>query len=311
MYKGLRLPFLKSPFDDEALNIQNSGIALLNYISSGFDGTKLIEPTANLFNKAQAGYGAVHSVSGEVRNPDDGFRNTGFIPVEPDTTYRMNPTMGLGAMYDENYNYVGAINTAGDTIRTTDKTRYVRVSVSSGSFNTSMFYKGSEAKSFEEYGFKPSPLIIDDSSTSDGLTINRGKDYPIKSVAWSGNTPSNIHQSVKDAVLDAKVFGAIPGKWYRLAFISNGHPRDGVPTYGITIQEQDIASGNTRIVTNYIYNTDVKKGSDGIDTVIQGDDEMMFSVTIDRKVISDSASPNFLNFNNSPTAIIDPSKYSF
>lgn len=281
------------------------GLNTLISFTEGFDGSKLLERTANLFNKNEAGYGAVHSASGEVRNPDDGFRNTGFIKVDPHTTYRMNPTMGLGAQYDGNFNYVAPINTSGDTIHTHANTRYVMVSVSAAQIDTTMFYKGSGYKSYEPYGFRPSPL-----TTSNALTINRGADFPLLPNGWNKQNSGTINEVAKNAILDAEVFGAIPGRIYRLAFVANGHLRNNVPHYGITIQEEDLNTGAIRIVNNYITDAGVKR-SNGIDTITQGNDEMMFSVTVDRKVISDSSTPLFLNMNHSPASYIDPNRYSF
>ena len=281
------------------------GLNTLISFTEGFDGSKLLERTANLFNKNEAGYGAVHSASGEVRNPDDGFRNTGFIKVDPRTTYRMNQTMGLGAQYDGNFNYVAPISTSGDTIHTHANTRYVMVSVSAARLDTTMFYKGSEYKSYEPYGFRPSQL-----TASNALTINRGADFPLLPNGWNKQNSGTINEVAKNAILDAEVFGAIPGRIYRLAFVANGHLRDDVPHYGITIQEEDLNTGAIRIVNNYITDAGVKR-SNGIDTITQGNDEMMFSVTVDRKVISDSSTPLFLNMNHSPAAYIDPNRYSF
>ena len=144
----------------------------------------------------------------------------------------------------------------------------------------------------------------------DSLSMNRGKVYPLKlHQLGSGNLRiSDLH---KEAILDAKVFGAIPGKVYRLAYVSNGFVRtDGEVTWGITVTEHNEDGTEGRIVTNYIDHPG-KKGSDGIDTIIQGNDEMMFSVTVDRRVISDSNIPTHMNLSTSPNTIIDPSKYSF
>src|SRR5699024_7077718 len=106
----------------------------------GFDGSQLLERTANMFNKDQAGYGSINPSTGEARS--DGFRNTGFIKVDPDTIYRMNPSLGMGAMYNKEYDYVAPINTPDNTVRTTLETMYVRVSVSGSQMDRTMFYKG-------------------------------------------------------------------------------------------------------------------------------------------------------------------------
>lgn len=144
----------------------------------------------------------------------------------------------------------------------------------------------------------------------DSLTMNSGKVYPLK-LHQLGSGDLRISDLHKEAILDAKVFGAIPGKVYRLAFVSNGFVRpEGFATWGITVAEYNEDGTEGRIVTNYIDHPG-KKGSDDIDTIIQGNDEMMFSVTVDRRVISNSPIPTHMNLSTSPNTIIDPSKYSF
>ena len=144
----------------------------------------------------------------------------------------------------------------------------------------------------------------------DSLSMNRGKVYPLK-LHQLGSGDLRISDLHKEAILDAKVFGANPDKVYRLAHVSNGFVRpEGFATWGITVTEHNMDGSGSRIVTNYIDHPG-KKGSDGIDTIIQGNDEMMFSVTVDRRVISDSNIPTHMNLSTSPNTIIDPSKYSF
>ena len=281
--------------------IENDVNALKSF-TEGFDGSKLLERTANMFNKDQAGYGSINPSTGEARS--DGFRNTGFIKVDPDTIYRMNPSLGMGAMYNKEYDYVAPINTPDNTVRTTLETMYVRVSVSGSQMDSTMFYKGSEHKPYEPYGFKPTAA-----TSADSLTINRGKDHPLNPFGWSGSTSGTIHEVAKNAILDAQVYGALPNKVYRLAFVANGNERDGTLHYSITVQEQNVGGGGTRIVTNYIDHVGVK-GSDGIDTIMQGNDDIMFKVVVDRKVISDSSSPTFLNLQNSANAIIKETNYN-
>lgn len=306
---SLKLNRLGSIWDRTQLLEQNENIDKTERFLSKFDGTRLLEQTANLFNKAQAGYGSVDQNTGKVN--EDGFRNTGFIKVEPDTVYRMNPKMGVGAMYDENLNYVAAISTAGDTIRTTVNTRYVRISVSGSTLDTTMFYKGSTQKSYVEYGFKPSPLIMDDTSIKNELTINQGQIYPLK-LHQLGSGELKIAELHKNAVLDAKVYGAIPGKIYRLTYVSNGYVNSkvGGETWGITVVEMNKDGSDERIVTNYNEHPG-ERGSAGIDTIIQYESDMVFSVTVDRKVISESNIPTHMNLSTSPNVIIAPSKYSF
>ena len=144
----------------------------------------------------------------------------------------------------------------------------------------------------------------------DSLSMNRGKVYPLK-LHQLGSGDLKISDLHKEAILDAKVFGAIPGKVYRLAYVSNGFVRtNGEVTWGITVTEHNEDGTGSRIVTNYTDHPG-KKRSDDIDTIIQGNDEMMFSVTVDRRVITNSSIPTHMNLSTSPNVIIDPSKYSF
>ena len=158
----------------------------------------------------------------------------------------------------------------------------------------------------------------------DSLTINKAKDYPLKSVALETTQPAAIAQLTKAAMLDAKIFGAVLGRYYRVSFIANGHNSNGKERYGITLEERDIKTGErTRWIFTYnddaipenSQNANVQKLSDNIDTIIVDNGEIAASITVDRKAISDSTSPTFLNLNAgagvSPTAIIDPSNYSF
>ena len=158
----------------------------------------------------------------------------------------------------------------------------------------------------------------------DSLTINKAKDYPLKSVALETTQPAAIAQLTRAAILDAKVFGAVLGRYYRVSFIANGHIANDKERYGITLEERDITTGErTRWIFTYnddenpgnSQNANVQKLSDNIDTIIVDNGEIAASITVDRKAISDSTSPTFLNLNAgagvSPTAIIDPSNYSF
>lgn len=178
-------------------------------------------------------------------------------------------------------------------------------------------------------GLSPS-AIIDTSNYSytniieDALTINRRKDYPLKSVKLESTAPASISSLVRSAVLDAKVFGAEIGKTYRITFIGNGHESNGKPRYGLTVEERNLSDGSYNKLL-FVYNDDDREGnaqnanlqktSDDIDTIIVDNGTIAVSVTIDRKLISESSSPNFLNLSSgvgvSPTAIIDPSNYSF
>lgn len=156
------------------------------------------------------------------------------------------------------------------------------------------------------------------------LTMNRRKDFPLKTISIEGVSPAPIAQLTRNAILDAKVFGAVIGKYYRVSFIANGHIANGKERYGITLEEREVITGErTRWIFQYnddqtpenSQNANVQKLSDGIDTIMVDNGEIAASITVDRAAIKSSSSPNFLNLNSglgvSPTAIIDPSNYSF
>lgn len=150
---------------------------------------------------------------------------------------------------------------------------------------------------------------------------NRGVDYPLKNMMFRGTT-GTISQQAKDAILDAKVFGANVDSYYRLTMIANGNESKGKNRYGITLEEyrkSDFTSTGYRSKNVFIYNDDDDttnsgnanyiKGSDGIDTISVDNGEIACSITVDRSKITGL----FLNLNNphAPTAIIDPSNYFF
>src|SRR5699024_175485 len=82
-----------------------------------------------------------------------------------------------------------------------------------------------------------------DKLSVDALSMNKGKDFPLKSVDLGGQKALPIATHVKNIVLDAKVFGALPGMYYRLTFVANGIISGGSQRYGITVEERRISDG--------------------------------------------------------------------
>src|SRR5699024_10706046 len=80
-------------------------------------------------------------------------------------------------------------------------------------------------------------------SSQDSLTINRGKDFPLKSVTLGEQAALPITPHVKNVILDAKVFGAVMGMYYRIIFIANGVVVKDKPRYGMTVEERRISDG--------------------------------------------------------------------
>ena len=157
------------------------------------------------------------------------------------------------------------------------------------------------------------------------LEENKGVDYPLRNMRFNGNT-GTVSEAAKNAILDAKVFGARIGYYYKLTMIANGYESNGKKRWGITLEERSIENFETTGGTNrfiFIYNNDstagnddnanYQKGNDGIDTITVDNGEIACSVTIDRNVISNIGQGLFLNLAtpHAPTAIIDPSNYFF
>lgn len=157
---------------------------------------------------------------------------------------------------------------------------------------------------------------------------NRGVEFPLRNAVKDGEI-GTISTTVKNVILDAKVFGAKIGYFYRITMIANGFESNGKQRWGVTLEEWDIDSyvnGGTGRNFIFIYNDDTlqansgnanwQKVSDRIETITVDNGDIALSVTIDREAISNapgSANGLFLNLAtaNAPTAIIDPSNYFF
>ena len=297
-----------------------------------FDGTRLMEVSYNLFDKSRAGDGSISSVNGSVN--DDGYKNTGFIALKPNTTYQTTSS-GAGALYGINQDFKRGLSSSVTTFTTTSSEYFYRATLGVYQLDTFMIHEGDALLPYMPYGVRPAPLIIDENlkklieeanetfEVMDGLTINRGKDYPLKSVQLGSQEPVEIAEHVKNVVLDATVSGAEPDKYYRITFVANGIVQGGEPRYGISAGEYRKSNGfRTRWVFTYNdastpenqQNYNIQKGSDGIDTIIADRGDLVISVTVDRQAITNSSNPTFLNLNsgigNSPSAVIDPSTYT-
>lgn len=316
---------------DNRNGINTNWVRLESFLKE-FDGTRLMEVSYNLFDKSRAGDGSISSVNGSVN--DDGFKNTGFIALKPNTTYQTTAS-GAGALYDINQNFKRGLGSSVTTFTTTSSEYFYRATLGVYQLDTFMIHEGDALLPYMPYGVRPAPLIIDENlkklieeanetfEVMDGLTINRGKDYPLKSVQLGSQEPVEIADHVKNVVLDATVSGAEPDKYYRITFVANGIVQGGEPRYGISAGEYRKSDGwRTRWVFTYNdastpenqQNYNIQKGSDGIDTIIADRGDLVISVTVDREAITNSSNPTFLNLNsgigNSPSAVIDPSTYT-
>lgn len=316
---------------DNRNGINTNWVRLESFLKE-FDGTRLMEVSYNLFDKSRAGDGSISSQNGSVN--DDGFKNTGFIALKPNTTYQTT-TSGAGALYDINQNFKRGLASSVTTFTTTSSEYFYRATLGVYQLDTFMIHEGDALLPYMPYGVRPAPLIIDENlkklieeanetfEVMDGLTINRGKDYPLKSVQLGSQEPVEIANHVKNVVLDATVSGAEPDKYYRITFVANGIVQGGEPRYGISAGEYRKSDGwRTRWVFTYNdastpenqQNYNIQKGSDGIDTIIADRGDLVISLTVDREAITNSSNPTFLNLNsgigNSPSAVIDPSTYT-
>ena len=316
---------------DNRNGINTNWVRLESFLKE-FDGTRLMEVSYNLFDKSRAGDGSISSVNGSVNS--DGFKNTGFIALKPNTTYQTT-TSGAGALYDINQNFKRGLGSSVTTFTTTSSEYFYRATLGVYQLDTFMIHEGDALLPYMPYGVRPAPLIIDENlkklieeanetfEVMDGLTINRGKDYPLKSVQLGSQEPVEIAEHVKNVVLDATVSGAEPDKYYRITFVANGIVQGGEPRYGISAGEYRKSDGwRTRWVFTYNdastpenqQNYNIEKHSDGIDTIIADRGDLVISVTVDRQAITNSSNPTFLNLNsgigNSQSAVIDPSTYT-
>ena len=316
---------------DNRNGINTNWVRLESFLKE-FDGTRLMEVSYNLFDKSRAGDGSISTVNGSVGS--DGFKNTGFIALKPNTTYQTT-AKGAGALYDINQQFVRGVNSSTTSFTTNSNEYFFRATLGIYQLDTFMIHEGDALLPYMAYGVRPAPLIIDENlkklieeanetfEVMDGLTINRGKDYPLKSVQLGSQEPVEIPEVVQNIILGATVSGAEADKYYRLTFVANGIVQGGEPRYGLTVQEHRKSDGwRTRFV--FIYNDastpenqqnyNIKKGSDGIDTIIADRGDLVISVTVDRQAITNSHNPTFLNLSsgasNAPSAVIDPAVYT-
>lgn len=117
------------------------------------------------------------------------------------------------------------------------------------------------------------------------LEINSGSKYPLKPQIRNGAV-SEIDPQINDAVLDIKILGAKPNKWYKLDWLGNGTTVWGDPNYSIYITEFDKNNwGNTRVVFDRVNHPIVTKPNEDITTqFLQRDGEdVAVSITINYK----------------------------
>lgn len=152
--------------------------------------------------------------------------------------------------------------------------------------------------------------------TADALTINKGANYPLRAVT-RGGVLSSVRPFINDVLLDAKVKGALPGKFYRLEYYGNGNP---TYKWGARITEYDAATyaadGSTgTMLINYNVQDGPPDGEGiGVKTY-KSDVRPGFEVTltVDRTVVEGSAIQMLQGDPaiNSYSWIIDPTRYDY
>lgn len=249
----------------------------------------------------------IHKATGEVNKIIFSYNN------ESDLGNYQNATISRGGDIDtiivENGKYVASITVDRTVISSSSSPEFLNLSSGVGNSPTAII---------DPVNYSYSNVV------EDGLSINKGKAYPLKSVPLDTTQAVSVSTLTRSAILDAKVFGAQIGKYYRVTFVANGYLSNGKKRYGITAEERNISDGSfVRFL--FVYNDDARAGneqnanikqlSSGIDTIMVDNGEIAISVTVDRTEVTNSSSPEFLSLSAgpgvSPSAIIDPSNYSF
>ncbi|RHW37327.1 hypothetical protein D1B31_16315 [Neobacillus notoginsengisoli] len=128
---------------------------------------------------------------------------------------------------------------------------------------------------------------------------NRGVEYPLKNLTRDG-TLYTVSNTVKDAILDARVINATPGKLYSISYIAKGF--NG--SYGFSVEEYDEATfasnsaGSRRLVASYV-NFPFTDPANGIVTRVIEVEGKVFIVTIDYSKITSTG----INITQSTTGL--------
>jgi hypothetical protein len=128
-------------------------------------------------------------------------------------------------------------------------------------------------------------------TVSKGILVNQGDTYPLQNV-MRDNVLNTVDQKVKDAILEVKVIGAKPGKYYGIEWLGNGYDDAGTIRYGFTIAEYDKAtfatdsmSGRRQIA--YFRTNNFPAPTENIVTRVLDlpSENMIFIITYDRSKI--------------------------
>src|SRR5699024_6817873 len=195
---ALTLDLVGSVWNRDNRNTINTNFVTLRNFMREFDGTRLMEVSYNLFDKSRAGDGSINSADGTVNS--DGFKNTGFIALKPNTTYQTTSS-GAGALYDINQNFKGGLRSRVTTFTTTSSNDFCLATLGTYQLDTFMSHEFDLLLPYKAYWVRLAPLIIDENlkrlieeanvtfEVMDGLTFNFRKDFPLKSVQLVSHEP--------------------------------------------------------------------------------------------------------------------------
>jgi len=85
----------------------------------------------------------------------------------------------------------------------------------------------------------------------DSLTVNAGQEMPLREKSRDGVT-ATMPQSIKNSLLDIRVLGARPGKYYRLEWVGNGVEVAGKARYELLFNEYEAANYETDSATGMV-----------------------------------------------------------
>ena len=162
--KLAKIPNLKSPHDDEALNIQNLVIDTLNKIpdnvQSGNEAKKLIQDFLNsqiennkqLFDKTDVVVDkAINSTNGQLSNAT-GFVSSNFIRVKSNVVLQIRPTIGSSAFYDADRKFISGITSDNtNPITVPENAVYLRTSMHRTNVDEKMVYHGTSAIPYQPF----------------------------------------------------------------------------------------------------------------------------------------------------------------
>ena len=144
----------------------------------------------NLFNNEHSYRGYINNNNGVLVNDD--CRATDYIEINPNTTYKIQPTLSSGnwgAFYDANKNYISGFNYANRSITSPSSAKYIRFTITCLSSNpnwatTTQIEEGSEATEYEPYYVTSSTMVTQ-------------TDDHILTAVWEEQTSHTISYNIK------------------------------------------------------------------------------------------------------------------